>query len=150
MLAYPKHDKRVRGAFRSKADNPEGDIRPEQVAATSTGWLRPDAIYTADTGMSAVGLTMLLGDLITAVSYDLPVTFVVFNNRRLGMVKLELELTGLAEFGTQLDNPDLSADGRSVGMHGVRVEDPDDVEKVIRQALDHTGPALVDEVTESK
>ena len=93
------------------------------------------------------GLTMLLGDLITAVSYDLPVTFVVFNNRRLGMVKLEMEQAGLAEFGTHLDNPDLAAVGRAMGLHGIRVEDPQDVEKAIREALDHPGPALVDVVT---
>ncbi|MDQ6729411.1 MAG: thiamine pyrophosphate-binding protein, partial [Actinomycetota bacterium] len=35
------------------------------------------------------GLTMLLGDLLTAVHYELPVRLVVFNNGRLGMVKLE-------------------------------------------------------------
>ena len=33
------------------------------------------------------GLTMLLGDLITAVTHRLPVRFVVFDNGRLGMVK---------------------------------------------------------------
>ncbi|MFL6156325.1 MAG: thiamine pyrophosphate-binding protein, partial [Marmoricola sp.] len=37
------------------------------------------------------GITMLLGDLITAVTYDLPAKLVVFNNGRLGMVKLEME-----------------------------------------------------------
>lgn len=35
------------------------------------------------------GLSMLLGDLITAVAYRLPVKLVVFDNGRLGMVKLE-------------------------------------------------------------
>jgi pyruvate dehydrogenase (quinone) len=41
------------------------------------------------------GLSMLLGDLITAVSHQLDVKLVVFNNGRLGMVKLEQEQVGL-------------------------------------------------------
>ena len=51
------------------------------------------------------GLTMLLGDLITAVAHELPVKLVVFDNGRLGMVKLEQEQGGLPEFGTVLDEP---------------------------------------------
>ena len=70
------------------------------------------------------GLTMLLGDLITAVSHDLDVKLVVFDNGRLGMVKLEQEQGGLPEFGTVLENPDLAAVARAIGLHGVRVEDP--------------------------
>ena len=62
------------------------------------------------------GLTMLLGDLITAVTYDLPVRLVVFDNGRLGMVKLEQEEGGLPEFGTVLANPDLAAVARAMGL----------------------------------
>ena len=93
------------------------------------------------------GLTMLLGDLITAVTYDLPVKLVVFDNGRLGMVKLEQEHGGLPEFGTVLKNPDLAAVARAVGMHAVRVEDPADVDEAVRAVLAHPGPALLDAVT---
>ena len=74
------------------------------------------------------GLTMLLGDLITAVSYDLPVKLVVFDNGRLGMVKLEQEQGGTARVrhrsSTTRTSP-RSAD--AIGLHGVRVEDPADL-----------------------
>lgn len=90
------------------------------------------------------GLTMLLGDLLTAVSYDLPVKLIVFNNGRLGMVKLEQEQVGLPEFGTVLHNPDLSEVARSCGFHGVRVEDPGELDDAISAALAHPGPVLVD------
>ncbi|WP_028064083.1 thiamine pyrophosphate-dependent enzyme [Solirubrobacter soli] len=93
------------------------------------------------------GLTMLLGDLITAVSHDLPVKFVVFDNGRLGMVKLEQEQGGLPEFGTMLANPDLAAVGRALGLHGVRVEGPDELSDAVRAALAHPGPVLLDVVT---
>ena len=64
------------------------------------------------------GLTMLMGDLITAVTHDLPVKLVVFDNGRLGMVKLEMEQVGLPEFGTVLHNPDFARVAEAMGMRG--------------------------------
>jgi pyruvate dehydrogenase (quinone) len=93
------------------------------------------------------GLSMLMGDLITAVSHDLPVTLVVFDNGRLGMVKLEMEQVGLPEFGTVLHNPDFAAVAEAVGLKGFRVEKPDQVEGAIKAALAYDGPALVDCLT---
>jgi len=93
------------------------------------------------------GLTMLLGDLLTAVAYDLPVTFVVFDNGRLGMVKLEQEQGGLPEFGTKLHNPDLAAVARAMGLAGLRVVDPSELDGAVRDALATPGPALLDVLT---
>lgn len=93
------------------------------------------------------GLMMLLGDLRTAVTYDLPATFVVFDNRRLGMVKLEQEQSGMAEFGTELDNPDLAEVARALGLHSQRVTKPADVAGAIDMALAHPGPSLLDILT---
>jgi pyruvate dehydrogenase (quinone) len=93
------------------------------------------------------GLSMLLGDLITAVSYQLPVKLIVFDNGRLGMVKLEQEQGGLPEFGTVLHNPDFAAVAAAIGLHGVRVENPDDVDDAVRGALAHPGPVLLDVIT---
>lgn len=93
------------------------------------------------------GLMMLLGDLRTAVTYDLPVTIVVFNNGRLGMVKLEQEQGGLPEFGTVLDNPDLAEVARSMGLDGHRVTDPEELDAAIAHALATGKPTLVDVVT---
>ena len=93
------------------------------------------------------GLMMLLGDLRTAVTYDLPATFVVFNNGRLGMVKLEQEQGGLPEFGTVLDNPDLAAVGAALGLTTRRVTDPHDLDEAVAQALASRTPYLLDVVT---
>jgi pyruvate dehydrogenase (quinone) len=93
------------------------------------------------------GLSMLMGDLITAVSHDLPVKLVVFDNGRLGMVKLEMEQVGLPEFGTVLHNPDFARVAEAVGMLGIRVERPDQVEGALKQAFAHDGPVLVDCLT---
>jgi pyruvate dehydrogenase (quinone) len=93
------------------------------------------------------GLTMLLGDLITAAHHGLPVTLVVFNNGRLGMVKLEQEQAGLPEFGTKLGDVDLAAVARACGLHGVRVTDAGSLDEAVRSVLAHDGPALLDVVT---
>ncbi|AFU04753.1 thiamine pyrophosphate-dependent enzyme [Nocardia brasiliensis] len=93
------------------------------------------------------GLLMLLGDLRTAVTYDLPFTAVVFNNGRLGMVKLEQEEGGLPEFGTVLDNPDIAAVAQAMGLQSRRVTDPDELDGAIAEALRLRKPVLLDVVT---
>jgi pyruvate dehydrogenase (quinone) len=72
---------------------------------------------------------------------------VVFDNARLGMVKLEQEQGGLPEHGTVLANPDFAAVARAIGLHAVRVEDPQQVDAAIAEAFAHPGPVLVDVVT---
>ncbi|WP_421014388.1 thiamine pyrophosphate-dependent enzyme, partial [Glutamicibacter creatinolyticus] len=90
------------------------------------------------------GLMMLLGDLRTAVTYNLPVKFVVYNNGRLGMVKLEQEQGGLQEFGTELDNPDISAVAQAMGLKVQRVTDPQQLDAAVAAALASEGPYLLD------
>ncbi len=93
------------------------------------------------------GLTMLLGDLLTAVTEDLDVTLVVFDNGTLGMVRLEQEQGGLPHFGTTLHNPDLARVAESLGLRGIRVTDPHELEGAVQEALAHRGPVLLDVVT---
>ncbi|GGQ58085.1 putative pyruvate dehydrogenase [Streptomyces flaveolus] len=93
------------------------------------------------------GLGMLLGDLMTLKTYRLPVKLVVFDNRRLGMVKLEQEQAGLPEFGTVLDNPDFAAVAEAMGITGIRVTDPADVESAVERAFRTPGPVLLDVLT---
>ncbi|MFE2474853.1 thiamine pyrophosphate-dependent enzyme [Streptomyces sp. NPDC059389] len=93
------------------------------------------------------GLSMLLGDLMTIRTYGLPVKLVVFDNRRLGMVKLEQEQAGLPEFGTQLDNPDFAAVATALGLTGIRVTDPAELHDAVRRAFETPGPVLLDVLT---
>lgn len=93
------------------------------------------------------GLAMLMGDLITTVSEDLPVKILVFDNGRLGMVKLEMEQVGLPEFGTVLNNPDFAKVAEAIGMRGIRVTDPHEVDGAVAEAMTHPGPVLLDVLT---
>ncbi|MFI9051030.1 pyruvate dehydrogenase [Streptomyces sp. NPDC053427] len=94
------------------------------------------------------GFSMLMGDFLTLVQYDLPVKVVLFNNSSLGMVELEMMVSGLPSYGTTNRNPDFAAIARAAGAHGVRVEKPKQVRGALREAFRHHGPALVDIVTD--
>jgi pyruvate dehydrogenase (quinone) len=92
------------------------------------------------------GLAMLLGELLTLHQQKLPVKIVVFGNGALSFVELEMKAAGFVTYGTELENPDFAALAKALGMHGQRVERPDDLEAALRAALDHDGPALVEAV----
>ena len=89
---------------------------------------------------------MLMGDFISLAQLKLPVKVVVFNNGALGFIELEQKSTGFLEFGTELNNPNFAAMAKAMGIYGVRLEDPVDVEPDIAAALAHDGPALIDAV----
>jgi pyruvate dehydrogenase (quinone) len=93
------------------------------------------------------GLSMLLGDLITPITHNLPIKIIIFDNGRLGMVKLEQEQVGLPEFGTVLTNPDFAAVASAIGWQALRVFDPDQVDAAVRETLARPGPALLDVLT---
>jgi pyruvate dehydrogenase (quinone) len=90
------------------------------------------------------GFAMLMGDLLTLTQHRLPLKVVVFNNGTLGFVELEQKSVGLLSFGTDLSNPNFAAMAEAIGIRGIRIEDPADVEKGIAAALAHDGPVLVD------
>jgi pyruvate dehydrogenase (quinone) len=93
------------------------------------------------------GLSMLLGELLTLRQQRLPVKIVVLNNGSLSFVELEMKADGIVNYGTDLDNPDFAEVARAVGLYGVRVEDPGELDDALRAAFAHPGPSLVDVVT---
>ncbi|MBV8670661.1 MAG: pyruvate dehydrogenase/oxidase PoxB [Candidatus Eremiobacteraeota bacterium] len=92
------------------------------------------------------GFTMLMGDLISLKQLDLPVKVIVFNNGALGFIELEQKSTGILDFGTELKNPNFAAMAEAIGIRGIRLEDPGEVDDGIAAALKHDGPVVVDAV----
>ncbi|WP_322905952.1 ubiquinone-dependent pyruvate dehydrogenase [Paenibacillus campi] len=90
------------------------------------------------------GLSMLMGDLITLKQHNLPVKVVVFNNSALGFVELEMKAGGYLESGTDLHSTDFAAVANALGIHGIRVEDPEQLEDVVERALAYDGPVVLD------
>ncbi len=95
------------------------------------------------------GLTMLMGDMLTAVQMRLPIKIVVFNNSTLGFVELEQKAAGYVDTNVALKNPDFGAVAAQMGFFGARVTRSDELEATLRAAFAHDGPALVDVVTET-
>ncbi|MCS4093463.1 ubiquinone-dependent pyruvate dehydrogenase [Rhizobium sp. BK176] len=96
------------------------------------------------------GFAMMMGDVLTLVQQKLPVKIVVFNNSVLGFVALEMKAAGFLETGVDLSNPNFAAVAAAAGIHGVRVEDPGELESALREVLAHDGPALLDVVTNTE
>jgi len=96
------------------------------------------------------GLSMLMGELLTAAGLDVPVKLMVFNNSTLGMVRAEMMVVGYEPWGTDVKNPDFGAVAAACGLHGERVVDAGDVRPAIERAFAHEGPALIDFVTDPR
>jgi pyruvate dehydrogenase (quinone) len=92
------------------------------------------------------GFTMLMGEFLSLVQLGLPVKIVVFNNGALGFIELEQKSTGFINTGTDFNNPNFAAMAEAVGVRGIRIERPEEVESGISAALSHKGPVLVDAV----
>ena len=93
------------------------------------------------------GLSMLLGELATIHQYKLPIKIIVFNNRALGMVKLEMEVDGLPDSETDMVNPDFALIADAMGFAGITVSHPSDLKASLEKAFTMNAPVLVNIMT---
>ncbi|GHE24673.1 pyruvate dehydrogenase [Streptomyces vinaceus] len=136
----PNGKRRIIGSF---SHGSMANALPQAIGAQFTDRGRQVVSMSGDGGFS-----MLMGDFLTLVQYDLPVKVVLFNNSSLGMVELEMLVSGLPSYGTTNHNPDFAAIARAAGAFGVRVEKPKQLAGALKDAFRHKGPALVDVVTD--
>ncbi|MEU1515926.1 pyruvate dehydrogenase [Streptomyces sp. NPDC005811] len=136
----PNGSRRVIGSF---SHGSMANALPMAIGAQFTDRRRQVVSMSGDGGF-----TMLMGDFLTLVQYDLPVKVVLFNNSSLSMVELEMLVAGLPSYGTTNKNPDFALVARACGAYGVRVEKPKQLAGALRDAFRHKGPALVDIVTD--
>ncbi|MEK9524376.1 pyruvate dehydrogenase [Streptomyces sp. NPDC087908] len=136
----PNGHRRIIGSF---SHGSMANALPQAIGAQFTDRNRQVVSLSGDGGFS-----MLMGDFLTLVQYDLPVKVIVFNNSSLGMVELEMLVSGMPSYGTTNKNPDFAAIARAAGAFGVRVEKPKQLTSALKDAFRHKGPALVDVVTD--
>ncbi|MFJ2924660.1 thiamine pyrophosphate-requiring protein [Streptomyces massasporeus] len=113
---------------------------------------RPAIALVGDGAMQMNGMA----ELITAAKYrhvweDPRLVIAVFNNHDLNQVTWELRAMGGApSFLPSQELPDVqyAAFARSLGLTGIRVEKPEDVEAAWRAALEADGPAVVEFLTD--
>ena len=83
-------------------------------------------------------------ELMTAVQYQIPVIWIIFDDQEFKLIKLyQLEAyheTGLVEF----QNPDFAAYARACGADGYRVDTLEDFEEAFRAAIASGRPSVID------
>jgi pyruvate dehydrogenase (quinone) len=95
------------------------------------------------------GLTMLMGEIATLVKYNLQVCVIVIKNNVLGQIKWEqMILEGNPEFGVELEPIDFAMVAMACGAKGFTIERPEDAERILREALAHKGPSVVQAIVD--
>jgi acetolactate synthase-1/2/3 large subunit len=83
-------------------------------------------------------------ELMTAVEHDIPVIWVIFDDRQFKLIKLYQLTTYGRSALVEFENPDFAAYARSCGADGYTVEDEDDFEKAFAMALSSGRPSVID------
>jgi pyruvate dehydrogenase (quinone) len=104
--------------------------------AIAAQWAHPGRACIAVTGSD--GFAKVMGELLTAIQYRLPVKVVVSNTSSLG------RRLRAGDNGAPGDPADFASWASTNGALGLRVERAAEVEPAVRQAFAAPGPALVD------
>ncbi len=91
------------------------------------------------------GCYLLSGfELMTAVQYDIPVIWIIFNDGEFKLIKV-FQLSAYAESGlVDFNNPDYAAYARACGADGYRVDSLEDFETALETAIASGRPTLID------
>ncbi len=96
------------------------------------------------------GFTMLMGEVATLVKYSLPVKVIIIKNNTLGQIKWEqIVEDGYPEFGVDLQPIDFAGYAKNCGAAGYSIADPAQAETILREALAHPGPAVIECVVDA-
>jgi len=105
----------------------------------------PDRQVISVNGDGAFGINAM--EIDTAVRHGAKCVFIVSNNAAWNIERLDQEMNyGGRVVGTTLRHSDYAAMARALGLHGERVEKPDELKGALQRALKNA-PALVDVVT---
>ncbi len=109
---------------------------------------RPQATVVGLMGDGSFGMSA--GELETIARLRLPITIIQFNNACFGWIKVSQELFQAGRsFGVDFSSEtDHAAIAQGFGLRGVRVEDPLEVEPVLREALASQEATFIDILTE--
>jgi pyruvate dehydrogenase (quinone) len=151
---YARHI-RVRGTMRGSLSGTLATMGCGVPYAIGAKFAHPDRPAIALVGDGAMQMNGL-AELITIARYrsewsDPRLVVAVWNNRDLNQVTWEMRsMSGSPQFLASQRLPDVSyADfAASLGLTGVRVERPEDVERGWRRALEADGPAVVEFLTD--
>lgn len=93
------------------------------------------------------GFSMLMGDILTVSQLQLPLKMIVFHNRTLGFVAMEMKAGGYLSDSTDLSSPDFAKIAEAAGIKGIKVEESSALSGALDEALETPGPVLLDVMT---
>src|SRR5919202_5907570 len=114
--------------------------RPYSIAGRVASPKRKSIAFVGDGGF-----TMLMGEFLTAVKYNLPILVVIIKNNTLGQIKWEqIVFLGNPEYGCELHNPDFARYAEACGGVGFPVERAEEIRPALERALSSGKPAIVE------
>jgi acetolactate synthase-1/2/3 large subunit len=117
-------------------------------AALGAWFGRPTSKTVALMGDGSFGFTV--GELETVCRSRAPITYIVFSNSNFGWIKASQFADKDARYyNVDFNRTDNAAIAAAYGVKSWRVENPDDLERVLREAIAHDGPTLIDVVTQA-
>ncbi|GAA5417117.1 putative thiamine pyrophosphate-containing protein YdaP [Paraliobacillus ryukyuensis] len=90
------------------------------------------------------GFAMVMQDFLTAVKYNLPITVIILNNSKLGMIKYEQEQIGNISYGTALQGFDFAKFAEACGGIGFHVTNEDTLSEALESASKIEKPTIID------
>ncbi len=116
-------------------------------AAIGAHYGSPGAKVVAMMGDGSFGFTV--GELETVVRKRLPITFIVFSNASYGWIKASQKSGyGGRYFSVDFDRTDHARIAEAYGVKAWRVSDPAELDAVMRLAIAHDGPTLIDVISQ--
>lgn len=108
---------------------------------------RPSAKTVAVMGDGSFGFCC--GEFETICRHNMPITSIVFSNATFGWIKAGQDSGfGKRYYNVDFDRTDHAAVASAFGIKSWRVEDPSQLETVLKEALAHDGPTLVDIISQ--
>lgn len=111
------------GALAAKLSNPEKQV----VAVCGDG-----------------GFSMVMHDFLTAVQYDLPITVIILNNKKIGMIQFEQEELGNIPYQIPLQDMDYAAFAKACGGDGYLATNETELSQALKAAKQSTKPVIID------
>jgi thiamine pyrophosphate-dependent acetolactate synthase large subunit-like protein len=84
------------------------------------------------------------------VKYGMSITHILLNNNELGKISKEQRAGQWPVWQTSLRNPDFTEYAGLCGGHGVRVTQPEELDRAIADAIAYEGPALVEIMSDAE
>ena len=90
-----------------------------------------------------------MGELCTAVKYNMNITHLLLNNQELGKISNEQRSANYEVWQTSLHNPNFADYAENCGALGLRVTKISELAGALEKALAHEGPSMVEVLTDA-